>query len=252
MPQSRMSPCTGSMPKETGMRIAIAEIGPMPGSTPTTVPSSTPRRAKARLAGSSAEAKPPPRSMRVSISVPLTQDPDRQIHGEPVDEGNVDHECEAGGEDEVADPLLRRVHAGRRHEACHGREQKADRDEDGQVYEEERELEHALPRRGFRRGLRGRSTGRLTRGRLLPRRGDRPSAGPCLGAVAGPGPRPVDVVPGPRLGEGGLPGPVHGLAGEEEAEDDERDADDRGEGARSDDVRGLLDGERRDVVDRAD
>jgi hypothetical protein len=58
------------MPKETGMRIAIAEIGPMPGSTPTTVPSSTPRRAKARLAGSSAEAKPPPRSMRVSISVP--------------------------------------------------------------------------------------------------------------------------------------------------------------------------------------
>src|SRR5699024_2158483 len=209
-------------PKETGMRIAIAEIGPMPGSTPTTVPSSTPRRAKARLAGSSAEAKPPPRSMRVSISVPLTQDPDRQIHGEPVDEGNVDHECEADGEDEVADPLLRRVDAGHPHEEGHGREQEADRDEDSQVDEEERELEHDLPRRGFRRGLRGRSTGRLIRGRRLPRRGDRTSAGPCLGAVA------------------------------EEAEADGRAADARGDGARSDDVRGLLDGERRDVVDRAD
>src|SRR5699024_10761741 len=164
MPQSRMSPCTGSMPKETGMRIAIAEIGPMPGSTPTTVPSSTPRRAKARLAGSSAEAKPPPRSMRVSISVPLTQDPDRQIHGEPVDEGNVDHECEADGEDEVADPLLRRVDAGHPHEEGHGREQEADRDEDGQVDEEERELEHDLPRGRFRRGLQGGSAGRLIRG----------------------------------------------------------------------------------------
>src|SRR5699024_791049 len=225
MPQSRMSPCTGSMPKETGMRIAIAEIGPMPGSTPTTVPSSTPRRAQARLAGSSAEAKPPPRSMRVSISVPLTQDPDRQIHGEPVDEGNVDHECEADGEDEVADPLLRRVDAGHPHEEGHGREQEADRDEDGQVDEEERELEHDLPRRGFRRGLRGRSTGRLIRGRRLPRGARRL---PRRGGRTVPGPRPVDVVPGPRLGEGGLPGPVHGLAGEEEAEDDERDADDRG------------------------
>src|SRR5699024_5553558 len=70
--------------------------------------------------------------------------------------------------------------------------------------------------------------------------------------VAGPGPHSDRTAAGPRLGEGGLPGPVHGLAGEEEAEDDERDADDRGEGARSDDVRGLLDGERRDVVDRAD
>lgn len=52
------------------MRIAIAEIGPIPGSTPTTVPSSTPRRAKARLTGSSAEAKPPPKSMRVSMPAP--------------------------------------------------------------------------------------------------------------------------------------------------------------------------------------
>src|SRR5699024_10426188 len=127
MPQSRMRPCTGSMPKETGMRIAIAEIVRMPGSTPTTVPSSTPRRAKARLAGSSAEAKPPPRSMRVSISVSLTQDPDRQIHGEPVDEGNVDHEREADGEDEVGDPLLRRVDGGHPHGEGHAGGHGADR-----------------------------------------------------------------------------------------------------------------------------
>src|SRR5699024_2622299 len=230
MPQSRMSPCTGSMPKETGMRIAIAEIGPMPGSTPTTVPSSTPRRAKARLAGSSAAAKPPPRSMRVSISVPLTQDLDRHIHGEPGDEGDVEHASEAEAEDAVADQRLRSTDDGHPHEDGHGREQEADRDEDGQIDEEERELEHDLPRRRFRRGLRGRSTGRLIRGRRLPRRGDRTSAGPCLGAVAGPGPHSDRTAAGPRLGEGGLPGPVHGLAGEEEAEDDERDADDRGEG----------------------
>src|SRR5699024_12377584 len=81
---------------------------------------------------------------------------------------------------------------------------------------------------------------------------DRTFAGARLAAVAGPGPHGDRTVAGARLGEGGLPAPVHGLAGEEEAEHDERDADDRGEGARGDDVRGLLDGERRDVVDRAE
>ncbi|SIG57091.1 Uncharacterised protein [Mycobacteroides abscessus subsp. abscessus] len=57
------------------MRIAIAEIGPIPGRTPTTVPSRTPRRAKARLAGCSAEAKPPPRSTSVSMPSPYPRIP---------------------------------------------------------------------------------------------------------------------------------------------------------------------------------
>src|SRR5699024_9223440 len=149
----------------------------------------------------------------------------------------------------VADPLLRRVDAGHPHEEGHGREQEADRDEDGQVDEEERELEHDLPRRGFRRGLRGRSAGRLIRGRRLPRWGRRL---PRRGGRTVPGPRPVEVVPGPRLAEAGCPGTVRGLAGREVAEDKERDAYDRGKGARSDDVRSLLVAKRRDVVDRAD
>src|SRR5699024_9663782 len=123
--QGGVGPGTGSMPKEAGVRIAVAERGPIPGSTPTTVPSSAPRRATARPARARGEAKPPPRPLRVAISVPLPQDPERQIHGEPVDEGNVDHECEADGEDEVADPLLRRVDAGHPHEVGHGREQEA-------------------------------------------------------------------------------------------------------------------------------
>ena len=45
-----------------GSRMAIPEVGPMPGSTPTRVPIRLPMRAKKRLYGVRAFAKPCPRS----------------------------------------------------------------------------------------------------------------------------------------------------------------------------------------------
>ena len=48
----------GGSEKVNGRRIAIVVIGAMPGSTPTSVPISAPRRQKPRLAGVSATENP--------------------------------------------------------------------------------------------------------------------------------------------------------------------------------------------------
>src|SRR4051812_16127475 len=48
----------GGSEKVNGSRIAMVVIGAMPGSTPTSVPMSAPRKQKPRLAGVSATAKP--------------------------------------------------------------------------------------------------------------------------------------------------------------------------------------------------
>ena len=44
MPASMMSAVTGAKEKVIGSSIAIVAVGPMPGSTPTRVPSSTPTK----------------------------------------------------------------------------------------------------------------------------------------------------------------------------------------------------------------
>ncbi len=48
----------GGSEKVNGSRIAMVVIGAMPGSTPTSVPISAPRKQNPRLAGVSATAKP--------------------------------------------------------------------------------------------------------------------------------------------------------------------------------------------------
>jgi hypothetical protein len=48
----------GGSENVNGSRIAMVVIGAMPGSTPTSVPISAPRKQKPRLAGVSATAKP--------------------------------------------------------------------------------------------------------------------------------------------------------------------------------------------------
>ena len=44
MPASMISAVTGSKLKVIGSSMAIVAVGPMPGSTPTSVPSSTPTK----------------------------------------------------------------------------------------------------------------------------------------------------------------------------------------------------------------
>ena len=51
MPASMMIACVALSPKVTGSRIEMPESGPMPGSTPTSVPTRQPRNAYQRLAG---------------------------------------------------------------------------------------------------------------------------------------------------------------------------------------------------------
>ena len=61
-------PDTGSRWKVSGSSIAMVAIGPMPGSTPISVPTMAPMNAKPRLAGVSATPKPMARLSKNSIA----------------------------------------------------------------------------------------------------------------------------------------------------------------------------------------
>ena len=58
MPASMISAVAGCIAKVDGKRSAMAPTGPMPGSTPTMVPTSTPMKHANRLLGSSATENP--------------------------------------------------------------------------------------------------------------------------------------------------------------------------------------------------
>ena len=58
MPASMISEATGGRVKVSGNSIPIATSGLMPGSTPISVPSATPRRQYARFCSDSATVKP--------------------------------------------------------------------------------------------------------------------------------------------------------------------------------------------------
>ena len=73
-PASIRMAATGFMPKVSGSRIEMVASGPMPGSTPTMLPTSTPTKQNIRLCGSSATPKPYIRSvMRLSYHWPPHQ-----------------------------------------------------------------------------------------------------------------------------------------------------------------------------------
>src|SRR5262247_3265229 len=65
MPASMMTACVAFRPNVTGSRIEMPDSGPMPGSTPTSVPTRQPRNAYHTLSGCSATAKPCSRLARV-------------------------------------------------------------------------------------------------------------------------------------------------------------------------------------------
>ena len=58
MPASMISAPTGGSPNVIGSSIAIVASGPMPGSTPISVPTSVPIRHRPRLVGVIATEKP--------------------------------------------------------------------------------------------------------------------------------------------------------------------------------------------------
>src|SRR6476620_9808737 len=65
MPASMITACVALRPNVTGSRIEMPDSGPMPGSTPTRVPTRQPRKAYQRLSGASATENPCIRLMNV-------------------------------------------------------------------------------------------------------------------------------------------------------------------------------------------
>src|SRR2546423_10722067 len=90
MPASMMSAVAGWSAKVDGNSKAIARTGPIPGSTPTIVPTSTPTKHARRLPGVSATANPysspsmGPISARGSVGPQATRKGDAEENGEEV------------------------------------------------------------------------------------------------------------------------------------------------------------------------
>src|SRR5690242_10859988 len=106
MPANMMNAPVGSLKLNvSGRSSAMVTAGPMPGSTPTNVPSVTPSAASARFAGESASAKPPARSPRTASVATMSEprDPDGQRHREHAREQQVDGDREDDARDHVAD-----------------------------------------------------------------------------------------------------------------------------------------------------
>ena len=95
-----------------GSSSAIVSAGPIPGSTPTNVPSSTPMAANARFSGERTVPKPSSRS-EMTASVVTSEDrrePRRQRHAEVLREGREQPEAEHQAGQHVAHERVRAEH----------------------------------------------------------------------------------------------------------------------------------------------
>src|SRR3954449_8050508 len=101
MPANMMNAPVGSSPYVTGSRSATAIAGPMPGSTPMAVPSSTPTAAHSRLTGVRAVPKPSIRELKAFMSQHSHQRATGQRYSEQVVEDGVGGEGENGRDERV-------------------------------------------------------------------------------------------------------------------------------------------------------
>nr|P70793.1 RecName: Full=Uncharacterized 26.7 kDa protein in TAR-I ttuC' 3'region; AltName: Full=ORFZ3 [Agrobacterium vitis]AAB61629.1 unknown [Agrobacterium vitis] len=124
MPDSMISEVTGEKVKVIGKSMAIVAVGPMPGRTPTSVPSRTPTKHQTMLTGVRAVSKPSERLEIRSIITITSASEDwsegRQRHGK-TDLKN--HETEHGHHERHDTRGENRVLAG-----CHRRHERADDD----------------------------------------------------------------------------------------------------------------------------
>src|SRR6478752_3854472 len=95
-----------------GSSSATVIAGPMPGSTPTAVPSSTPMQAYSRFIGVAAVAKPSSSQLKLSISENPVQDACRQRDPEPgverIEAAHRQHRADHDVEDVVLAAQYRR------------------------------------------------------------------------------------------------------------------------------------------------
>src|SRR6185503_713249 len=99
MPASMISAVAGCRAKVDGSSRAMAPTGPMPGSTPTIVPTSTPTKHASRLPGIIATPNPYMRpSIGPTLSSPAAGQRDVEEHGEQdVRRRRADDADERGG-----------------------------------------------------------------------------------------------------------------------------------------------------------
>src|SRR5215213_6590816 len=138
MPASMISAPTGGRPNVIGSNMATVAMVPMPGSTPTSVPTSAPIRHSRMLTGIGIDApprkagvhctswkttpKPSPRFEKISPIVPSTDHESRQElqrQTERVWKQKGAKRRQAGADDQHFYPPGLRCPAGRDHEACH-------------------------------------------------------------------------------------------------------------------------------------
>src|SRR5215218_3126045 len=130
MPANMMKAPVGSSKLNViGSSSAIVSAGPIPGSTPTNVPSSTPMAAKARFSGERTVPNPSIRSemtARAAMSEDRRQ-PARKRHPEVLREGREEPEAEDQPGEHVTDQRVRAEDARQRNEHRRRGQRVADR-----------------------------------------------------------------------------------------------------------------------------
>src|SRR6202158_1148274 len=130
MPASMIRAPTGGRPKVIGSSIATVAMVPIPGSTPTSVPTSAQIRQSRRLIGENATPKPRARLEKSSNITPsLRQETREQLKRQPqrIGEEQTAADGQANSDDDgFPPPRLWRAQRSD-HEACKGRDYEAQR-----------------------------------------------------------------------------------------------------------------------------
>src|SRR3954468_23227300 len=129
MPASMIRAPTGGRPKVIGSSIATVAMVPMPGNTPTSVPTRAPIRHIRRLVGVSATPKPRARFVKISITPSLDQETRKHRHWQAEDVGEQDRTpCgQDSADDGRLDPLGFMAARGGDHEAYERGDDEAER-----------------------------------------------------------------------------------------------------------------------------
>src|ERR1700732_4954909 len=121
---------TGGKPKVMGSSIATVAMVPIPGSTPTSVPTSAPIRHSRRLIGVRATLKPRPRLEKSSTIAPLLHQETREkLHrqAQRIGEKQTASDCQANADDDGFPPSGFRRAQRRDQEARKGRDHQTQR-----------------------------------------------------------------------------------------------------------------------------
>src|SRR4051812_11040399 len=133
-----MNAAVGGSENVIGSSSATVSAGPIPGSTPTSVPSVTPAAASSRFSGVRTSAKP---SIRLAAKTSKSDAPrpGRQLHVEPFAERVAGDDAEAEADDHVAHRLVGAEQPRREPYEHGGGERVTERAEQQHVADEQRE-----------------------------------------------------------------------------------------------------------------